>query len=228
MGRPPLAVGTYGKITIYPNADGFRARSYCRDHDGVRREVERWGKTRAQAERLLKLALTDRSGVGTDGDITADTRLRALADRWLADLDAGVRASGTKRMYHLATENYLAPALGALRLREIDVPAADRALRAIRTTHGPGAAKTARSVLSGMLATAVRHGAMPSNPVRDTSSIPTSPSSATGQCMPVRSKRSLRRTQMRPSKLRKKQNARRSASRSKIERPPIWAQRVLL
>lgn len=173
MGRPPLAVGTYGKIRIYPNDEGYRARAYFRDHDGARREVEAWARTKAQAERRLKVALTDRSKAGAAGDVTPDMRLRILAERWLDDIDAADRASATKRLYRFAAEKYLIPALGSLRLREVDVPAADRALRAIRASHGAGAAKTARSVLSGMLATAVRQGAMPSNPVRDTSPIST-------------------------------------------------------
>lgn len=37
----------------------------------------------------------------------------------------------------------------------------------MRTRHGPGAAKTARTVLSGVFGLAVRRGAVPTNPVRD-------------------------------------------------------------
>jgi hypothetical protein len=44
MGRPPLAVGTFGKIDFHTAANGqIRARANFRDYDGVRRQVYRWG-----------------------------------------------------------------------------------------------------------------------------------------------------------------------------------------
>ncbi|WP_369252606.1 tyrosine-type recombinase/integrase [Geodermatophilus amargosae] len=60
------------------------------------------------------------------------------------------------------------PGLGELRLREVTVPAIDRLLTTVGGTHGAGAAKSTRGVLSGILGQAVRRGALPSNPVRDT------------------------------------------------------------
>ncbi len=52
--------------------------------------------------------------------------------------------------------------------------------RAVRTSHGVGAAKSARSVLSGMLSLAVRHGALTTNPVRETSTKRTQKRTARG------------------------------------------------
>jgi integrase len=56
-------------------------------------------------------------------------------------------------------------------MREIDVPTCDRMIKTVRKNHGPSAAKTTKSVLSLLLGMAVRHGALDTNPVRDTAKI---------------------------------------------------------
>lgn len=167
MGRPPLPVGTYGKILVTADGDGYRARASFRDFDGKRREVSRWGSSENRATLLLKEALTDRSGAGRSGEIRPDTKFAALKTAWLADIEAGSLASNTQETYQGAVKLYVAPALDELRLREIDVVAVNRVLASVRALHGPGAAKTARSVLSSILGSAVHAGALSSNPVRD-------------------------------------------------------------
>ena len=167
MGRPPLAVGTFGKIDfLVLGAKRVRARASFRDFDGRRRLVTRYGETRAHAERRLREALRDRSGPADD-ESTADRRLSSMAAAWLAEVDDSDLAPNTRRLYHFAVDAYLLPGMGELRLREVTVPAVDRLLTAVRRNHGPGAAKSARSALSGILGLAVRHGALPSNPVRE-------------------------------------------------------------
>jgi integrase len=147
------------------------ARVSFRDLDGVRRPVSRWGPTKAAAERSLRAALRDRTGPES-GTLTADSRLSTLADLWLESVNASDLAVNSKRLYNLSVANYVKPTLGALRLREADAQAVDRALRAVKDHHGAGAAKTARSVLSGVFGLAVRRGALRTNPVRDTTPIP--------------------------------------------------------
>jgi hypothetical protein len=95
-----------------------------------------------------------------------------MAARWLADIDGSDRAPGTKRLYRFVTASYLLPAIGDLRLREVTVPALDRLLTSVHSAHGPAAAKTTRSVLSGILGLAVRHGLLATNPVRETPARP--------------------------------------------------------
>jgi integrase len=169
MPRPPLAVGTFGKIGfLVLGQKRVRARASFRDFDGRRRFVTRYGETRAQAERRLRAALRDRAGPSDDGT-GADSRLSSLAGLWLADVDDSDLTVGTKRLYRFAVQNYVLPGLGELRLREVTVPALDRLLTAVRKNHGPGAAKVTRSVLSGILGEAVRRGALATNPVRDAS-----------------------------------------------------------
>ena len=166
MGRPPLPVGTFGRIHVRVLGKGrVEARASFRDFDGRRRLVARHGQSRAEAERRLREALRDRSGTTTP--VGADTRVAVVAREWLADVDAAELAAGTKRLYRFAAESYILPGVGDLRLREITVPVVERLLASVRANHGPGAAKSTRNVLSGILGMAVRHGRLPANPVAE-------------------------------------------------------------
>ncbi len=168
MGRPPLPVGTFGKVHVRVLGKGrVEARASFRDFDGRRRLVARYGQTRAEAERRLREALRDRTAAATSP--VAETRLKAMAELWLADIEAAELAAGTKRLYRFATASYIVPGVGDLRLREITVPVVERLLASVRSNHGPGAAKSTRNVLSGILGMAVRHGQLPANPVAEAS-----------------------------------------------------------
>ncbi len=80
MARPPLPIGTHGQIRLYRLGQRrWRARTKFRDHDGVVREVERTGTSRAAAEQRLKLALRDRGRTALAGEISGDTKVAALA-----------------------------------------------------------------------------------------------------------------------------------------------------
>jgi integrase len=90
-----------------------------------------------------------------------------MAALWLADVDASELAIGTKRLYRFAVQSYVLPGLGELLLRELTASAVDRLLTTVTADHGPAAAKSTHSVLSGILGLAVRHGLLATNPVRD-------------------------------------------------------------
>lgn len=172
MGRPRLPVGTHGTIgfTIVAGPPRrVRARTYFRDYDGTVGQVTKFGPSKAAAERALKLALRDRATPG-QSDITAETKLEVLGRRWLEDLPAEGSAN-TRQAYSYVLSSYVIPSVGALRVREVGTPAVDRTLKAISVQAGPGAAKTTRSVLSGMFRLAVRHGAVSANPVREATPI---------------------------------------------------------
>lgn len=168
MPRPPMPVGTFGKITDYELPDGkHQARTKFRDYDGQVRLVSRTAASPAAAERALKAALTERQSPGGTDIVTPDTKISALADKWREAIDESDRASGTKQNYAYVVNAYVKPALGGLRVRECATPDVDRALKAIREKHGPGAARSTRSVLAGMFGLAARHGAKPVNPTRE-------------------------------------------------------------
>jgi len=169
MGRPPLPIGTFGKIDFQVlGKDRVRARASFRDYDGHRRSVTRYGSSRAHAERRLREALRDRGNGEDPASVTS--RLSDVAALWLVEVDDSDLAWGTKRLYRFTAESYVLPGLGELRLREVTVPTIDRLLATVNSDHGAAAAKSTRSVLSGILGLAVRHGLLPANPVRDAAS----------------------------------------------------------
>ena len=88
-----------------------------------------------------------------------------LADAWM-ETDQG-RLTGTQRTYRSVINKQIKPAFGQLCIREVTPDVVGRALAAIAKSSGPGAAKTARACLSGMLALAIQDGAAAVNPVRD-------------------------------------------------------------
>jgi hypothetical protein len=51
------------------------------------------------AERALKEALRDRNRVTPDGEITPETRVRAVAELWWQDFVSRGTAAGTLRLY---------------------------------------------------------------------------------------------------------------------------------
>lgn len=171
MARPPLPIGTYGKIKTYPLPEGgFRARVRFRDHDGVTRHVERVGSSRTAATNNLRTAIRDRGQAVFGGDITPDSKISAVADVWLRELDESDRALRTKVTYRDVWERHLLAAVGELRVRDMRVSRVGRVLRELRDHSGPGTAKQGKVVLSGICGLAVRHDALDSNPVRDVAS----------------------------------------------------------
>jgi integrase len=168
MARPPLPVGTYGKIKIYElGPRRFRARAKYRDYDGITRPVERVGTSREQTANRLREAFRDRGRTTTDGDITPDTRIAAVAALWLRDIDDSDRAIRTKITYREVWDHCLRTAVGELRIRDMRVSRADRIIREIRARNGPGRATHAKVILAGIFGLAVRHDAIGINPVRE-------------------------------------------------------------
>ncbi|ALV44695.1 hypothetical protein MB46_03390 [Arthrobacter alpinus] len=143
-----------------------------RDFDGLTRKVEARAATGAKAERQLVASMTDRA-MPAGEDITADTRLSALAVVWWAEFQDLDRALNTRRRYEDIKEGYIIPGVGGLRIREATVSTLDRFLKTMRTKHGNATAKLCKTVLSGMLGLAARHGALDANPLRDVATIPT-------------------------------------------------------
>jgi integrase len=175
VARPPTPVGSFGKISRARLKDGtWSARTYVRDLDGERRLVSRRGPSGAAAERGLRQALAERTAPA-HGAIGPHTRIRDLAERWFAgvqaDVKAGDRSPNTARLYRHYLDRHILPGVGALRLREATVARLDEFVGAIHASSGAAAAKACRSALSGVLGLAVRYGVVPTNPVRDISRI---------------------------------------------------------
>src|SRR5215213_6998483 len=56
QGRPPMPLGTHGKIRIYRRGDAWMARALVRDWDGVTRYVQKQGRTQAAAQRPRRVS----------------------------------------------------------------------------------------------------------------------------------------------------------------------------
>jgi integrase len=175
MGRPPHPVGTSGRVRSYRSGSGWRSRTTVRDHDGVTREIQRAGRTKAEAERKLAIAIRERTHVTVGTAITPDTKLAMAAEVWFADLRELDRSPSTLQMYRDRLDRQVLPALGNIRLRELTVGRVDAHLKAVKTSHGPAVAKLTRSVLSGICGVGTRHDALTANPVRDVTRISTKP-----------------------------------------------------
>lgn len=172
MARPPLPVGTYGRIRTWKVTPGvYRARARYRDYDGVTRPVKRTGHSPAVAENNLREALRDRRKVTSAGDVTADTMLADLAKVWLADVARSVRngdlSTGTAEQYEYHVNRFIIEGIGRLRVSEASVSRLQKLIDTVTEKNGKGSARTTRSVLSGMLGLAVRHDALDRNPVRE-------------------------------------------------------------
>lgn len=171
MGRPPLPIGTWGTIKrTKTGVNDWVAKARFRDYDGTTRLVERSGATGTKAENALKEALLERARLVGD-DITGDTRLKIIAEEWFTDEIQGAKAWNTERRYREVLDLMVLPGMGMLTLREATVARCDRFLQLTKDSHGPSAAKHAKTVLSGVLGLATRRGAVAANPIRDVKAI---------------------------------------------------------
>lgn len=166
MPRPPLPLGSWGKITRTQLDDNrWRARTRFRDMDGRTRDVTAVGPTAAKAERKLITELTARSAA-MSADITRDTRLESLTKTWLTEvIDAGELKPQTIERYTGICNHDIIPALGGLTLREVSVSIVDRHLKSVAAQR-PAQAASVKQVLSQIMALAVRHDALEYNPVK--------------------------------------------------------------
>jgi integrase len=172
MGRPPLPLGTWGRIRRYRSGPkSWRATTNYRDYDGETRRIERSGATGAKAERALVEYLKNRARVSGLEDITADTRMSVVCDAWWAEFQKQKKANATLNRYDEVLRLHVRPSLGALRVREVTVGVADRFLSAVRDKTGPSAAKHCKTVLGQVMGLAARHDAVDHNPVRNVAAI---------------------------------------------------------
>ena len=195
MARLPLPLGSWGLIRTTRDTRGagvttrFRAMATFRDFDGTTRQVEAAGRSKTAAEQNLRRVLQSKQAQGRRGDLTGLTRFRDAAEVWLEGLDdlveQGRRSPGTVATYRRQLTNHVLPALGEMRLGEITTPAVDRVLAGIRRKVSGASAKSCRSVISGVMSSAVRHGAVTVNPVREVQPIDARPARAPRALSPL-------------------------------------------
>ena len=180
MARQALALGAWGEVSAQPVAGGgFRARARFRDFDGAVRPVERWEATEREARTALERALHERARRGPHAGLRASDTFETAAELWLSRVkrlaDLGQRSPGTVETYERQLVAHVLPALGRLRLQEISTPLVDRYVTDMREMVGPATGRTCRSIVSGVMGLAVRHGAVVANPTRELERLSTQP-----------------------------------------------------
>jgi integrase len=173
MGRPPLPLGEAGNIKLTPQPDGgWQALCRYRDRDGVTRRVKAFGPSKPKATNALREKLKRRGRHGSDV-LNPDHKVSDLAEAWFLTVD---KSPGTKDTYRLALDTHVLPLLGNVRLWEVSTGRVDMFLTEVtegrqtptgKRVGGPAAARTCKTVLRLMFAMAVRHDAVPVNPVTD-------------------------------------------------------------
>lgn len=176
MGRPPLPIGTFGRINCQATSAGmWRARARYRGDDGRVRFLVAHGTSRSGAESNLKEAIARRQPAAEGAEVTATTRVEAWARRWLAGVqEDDARKQGTRDRYAWIVERVVVPGIGGLTIGECTPGRIDVFLHAVTDGRGASTARTTRAVLSLLLGAAVLQGALKANPVREASRI-TSP-----------------------------------------------------
>lgn len=178
MGRPPLPLGSWGRIWVSVARTGrngkptaYRARAWFRDFNGVSAEVVAEGRTRTLAEQALMVRLRERTSARHGGTLKSTDRFSEAANLWFSRIEEMVadrrRSAGTAETYRRQLDGHVLPALAEVRIGEITPPLLDRVLHTIKNDVSAATARSCRSVISGILGLAVRHGALPSNPTRD-------------------------------------------------------------
>ena len=166
--------GSWVTVERGQKAERYRARTKFRDSDGILREVERFAPTKGKAETRLKAALAERVAPTRGALLRPDMSIVDASAIWLAQVERNPDlADSTRRQYAAALERYVkGSTVAGLSLRELNrVPVLRGYLQSIADTKGPGASKTARSVLSSILTLAVRDGVLPHNAMRDVGAV---------------------------------------------------------
>jgi len=180
MARPPLPIGAHGnlkvkEITLKNGQKVHEARCRFRAADGTLRRLKRSRKTKTAAENALKESVVALTEETRSGDVKPVTRLKQVAERWFSEevmlaVTEGRKQPKTADIYRSYLDVHILPAMGELRMQQVDTVACE-ALMSAKRRDGARDDKLAgiRNVLSSVCGYAVRHGALKTNPVRELS-----------------------------------------------------------
>lgn len=160
-GRPRTPIGSHGRVQLQQLPSGnWQARAWLRTNDGTLKPVKRTGATKVKAENRLKAALLKMNVA--HGDISPDTSVSAVIERWLADLPGRRLKDSTREKYNYIGRTVLLPTLTNLKVREMSPGRVYDWLASLPKNH-----KAARAALSGVMDLAVRADAIAVNPVKN-------------------------------------------------------------
>lgn len=121
MGRPPLLVGTHGRIdftTQGQEESGLEPGSAApMANCGA---ITRWAGSEAEAGTRLTVPVREQASHG-DGVMAVDTRLTSATPIWLSESERSDLAASTRQLYQAAARLYVVPTLGSLCIGEFTV-----------------------------------------------------------------------------------------------------------
>jgi len=167
-GRPRTLIGSYGTISVSRRGASFVALARFRDSDGRLRRVTGAAPSVSAARARLKERLLDRPGFGGGGVLDLTSSFRDLADLWLEDLDLQNLSDGTKENYRDDLRLHVLPQFEHFALGEITTGRVEWFLRS-EAAVSYSRAKHSRTMLNLLFGFALRHDAIPRNPVHGTS-----------------------------------------------------------
>jgi integrase len=178
MPRPPLELGQPGRISTRQIGDKlWAARCRFREHTGETVALERRAPTETGAERRLQSAIRERRGPSTE-PLRPHDKFERAAQLWLTRFETlvaeGHRTDTTLDLYRGQLEYVVLPALGQLRIRECTIGRLDMFFAGLaqKQTRNGGTMsakyrQSIRIVVKHVLQQAVKHEALPFNPVRE-------------------------------------------------------------
>lgn len=169
-GRPRTPIGTFGDVLMVDLGGRYRASTRFRDVDGRLRRVTAVDTSQRRAMSRLQERLVDRAGYGSGGLLSMASPFGDLCDLWLADLELRDISEGTKQNYRDDLRLHILPAFSHHGLGEITTGRVEAFLR-VQSARSYSRAKHTRTLLNQMFAFALRHDAIPRNPVLGTSQL---------------------------------------------------------
>lgn len=167
-GRPRTAIGTYGVVSTRRRGRSYIATARYRDLDGRLRAVAACATSRSAAQAHLKERLLKRPGYGNGGMLSLLSSFGELAELWLSDLELQDISDGTKKNYRQDLARQILPRFENYTLGEITTGRVEWFLKS-EAKVSYSRAKHSRTMLNLLFAFALRHDAIPRNPVEGTS-----------------------------------------------------------
>lgn len=172
MGRPSLEIGKPGAITIREvRPKVFQARCRYRDYDGVTRAVTAQRKSRTAAQNALLTKIGNRTSTGSLAELKPESRFADAAALWLIQVQQTQQGT-TYVSYRQWLTSRVLPDIGQMRLQELRTGYLDAYFTQLRQRgFKANTLRQIRKVIRGPLTLAIKHEAIPYNPVDNVTKI---------------------------------------------------------
>ncbi|HEY8720762.1 site-specific integrase [Pengzhenrongella sp.] len=169
-GRPRTSIGTFGEIRVVDLGGRYCAETRYRDLDGRLRKVRATALSARAVRSLVKDRLAARVGYGSGGLLSLSSPFSDLAELWLDDLTSRDISEGTKENYRDDLRLHVRPFFAGYLLGELTTGRVEVFLRQ-ELAISYSRAKHSKTLLSMLFAFALRHDAIPRNPLEGTSDL---------------------------------------------------------